>query len=386
MPFYHKVGDIPKVKHTTFHKKDGKSLFREELISTIGFSGVYSNLYHHNLPTTLLNQTQITNPDAGPWEDAPLNYLHFSTDSSKRGGDFISSRMAYLYNAQCRIACAHVTEPTDRFYRNAWAYEYIFVHRGKGELHSPYGKNVFGPGDQIIIPKATTYSFHFDDYEDNKLLIVESPTPFDIPAHFRNSYGQMEEHAPYCERDFRPPEFMEPNLEEGAFQVIVKVGDRMFEHTTRHHPYDVVGWDGYLYPYCFNIDDYHAKVGRIHLPPPVHLAFTTAHLVICNFVPRPYDFHEAAIPAPYFHSNVDSDEVLYYVKGNFMSRKGISEGSITLHPGGMPHGPQPGRTEDSVGATWTDECAVMIDTFAPLQLTANIQDALDKDYPQSWLK
>ena len=386
MPFYHKVGEIPKVKHTTFYKPDGKSLYREELVSSIGFSGVYSNVYHHNLPTALESLQEIKLNSVLPWEDAPLSNLHFSTEDTKKGGDFIESRITYLANAHCRISCAHVTEDTERFYRNARAAEFVFIHRGTGFLLTQYGRNIFGPGDQIIIPKATTYQLKFDHYENTKVFIAESDTPFDIPNHFRNDYGQMAEHAPYCERDFRPPEYMPPSQETGRFSVIVKTADRFYEHVTPNHPFDAVGWDGYLYPYCFNIDNYHAKVGRIHLPPPAHLAFKTGGFIICNFVPRPYDFHEAAVPAPYFHSNIDSDEVLYYVKGNFMSRKGISEGSITLHPGGIPHGPQPGRTEDSVGATFTDECAVMIDTFSPLFPTGHARENCDKPYPQSWLE
>ncbi|KAA3616298.1 MAG: homogentisate 1,2-dioxygenase [Calditrichaeota bacterium] len=385
MPFYHKLGEIPRVKHTTFFKPDGKSLYREELVSSKGFSGIYSNIYHHHLPTAVKSVKEIpAKPDTN-WPEAPLLYFHFFTDDSTVEGNFIDSRVAYLNNPHCEIITAKVTKDSDKFYRNAQAAEYIFVHRGSGVLLTQFGINPFGPGDQLIIPRATTYQLKFDNFESNKLLIIESDTAFEIPNHYKNEYGQMEEHAPYCERDFRPPEYCAPHSDSGEFQIIVKAKNRVFDHIVPHHPFGVVGWDGYLYPYVFNIKDYHPKVGRIHLPPPVHLAFKTSHFIICNFVPRLFDFHESAIPAPYFHSNIDSDEVLYYVEGDFMSRKGVKEGSITHHPGGMPHGPQPGKTEASINVKKTEEYAVMIDTYSPLLPTLHVKDVLDKDYAQSWL-
>ncbi len=385
MPFYHKLGDIPRVKHTTFFKKDGESLYREELISSKGFSGVYSNIYHHHLPAAVKSITKLAVKKEMSWPEAPLIYTHFFTDEIDIEGDFIESRVEILHNNHCSIQTARVSRDMDYFYRNAHAAEYVFVHRGSGDMYSQFGKLPFAPGDQLIIPRATTYQLKFDDYKNNKLLIIESDTAFEIPRHFRNDYGQMEEHAPYCERDFRPPHCLEPSSEAGDFKIIVKAGTDYYEHCVQHHPFGAVGWDGYLYPYAFNIRDYHAKVGHIHLPPPVHLAFTTGHFIICNFVPRLFDFHEAAILAAYFHSNIDSDEVLYYVEGDFMSRKGIKSGSVTHHPGGMPHGPQPGKTETSIGAKDTKEYAIMIDTFAPLQPTKHVHETLDKNYAQSWL-
>ena len=386
MPFYHKLGEIPRVKHTTFYKPDGESLYREELFSSKGFSGVYSLIYHHHLPSSVKSIREIPSRKKTEWRDAPVMYYHFYTEINHRGGNFIESRDEYLVNPHCQIACAFVNEETDLFYRNALSAEYIFIHHGSGHLLSPFGKNRFSRGDQIVIPRSTTYQLLFDDYRNNKILIVESDTAFEIPPHYKNDNGQMAEDAPYCERDFRPPEYMDPKVDTGDFKIIVKAGDRYFEHTVPHHPFGAVGWDGYLYPFVFNIKDYHPKVGRIHLPPPVHLVFKTSYFVLCNFVPRLYDFHPSSIPAPYFHSNIDSDEVLYYVEGNFMSRKGIKEGSITLHPGGMPHGPQPGKTEDSIGAKGTDEYAIMIDTYTPLRPTANVRETMDKDYAKSWLE
>ena len=386
MPFYHKLGKIPRLKHTTFFKEDGKSLYREELVSSKGFSGVYSHKYHLHMPTSLKSIKEISVMDDYAWPEAPLSYYHFYTDDCKASGDFIRSRRAFLYNNDCVMLTAKVTEDTEDYYRNAHSAEYLFVHRGRGRLLSDFGQIPFESGDQFIIPRATTYQVKFDDFEDNKLLIVESSTAYEIPNHFHNNYGQFEEHAPYCERDFKLPEYFEPSDERGDFRIIVKSGDRWFEQIAPHHPFGVVGWDGYLYPYGFNIKDYHPKVGRIHLPPPTHLAFNTQSFVICNFVPRPFDFHPDAIPAPYFHSNIDSDEVLYYVDGDFMSRKGVRNGSITLHPGGMPHGPQPGKTEESVGAKETNEWAVMVDTFAPLLPTRHVKDVLDPEYARSWLE
>jgi len=386
MPFYHRLGEIPRVKHTTFYKPDGKSLYREELFGSKGFSGVYSTKYHIHMPTALKRVGLLDSPALPLWHDAPLSCYHFFTDRKESSGDFISARNVFLHNDQCTIATSRITKNTDDFYRNSNAAEYLFVHHGTGVLLSEFGKLPFGPGDQIIIPRAVTYQLRFDELNDNYILIVESATAYEIPKHFRNEYGQLEEHAPYCERDFKLPEFMTPVDESGDFRIVVKAGEKLFEHIAAHHPFDVVGWDGFLYPYSFNIKDYHAKVGRIHLPPPVHLAFITGGFVVCNFVPRPYDFHDESIPAPYFHSNIDSDEVLYYVEGEFMSRRGVKESSITLHPGGMPHGPQPGRTEASVGAKGTNEYAVMIDTFSPLRLTRNVRETMDETYVQSWLE
>lgn len=386
MPFYHKVGKIPRLKHCTFYKEDGKSLYREELVSSKGFSGIYSNKYHIHAPTAVLEVNRIDPVEDSNWPEAAHLYYHFDTDKKKDGGNYITARKVFLQNNNCTIGTARVTEDSSDFYRNAGATEYIFIHHGKGSLCSDYGRIDFVPGDQLIIPRAITYQMKFDNFEGNKLLIVESSDALEIPAHFRNPYGQLEEHAPYAERDFKLPEFMEPNGEKGQFRIIVKVGPDYFEHLVPYHPFGVVGWDGYFYPYAFNIKDYHPKVGRIHLPPPIHLAFTSPHFVLCNFVPRPFDFHPEAIPAPYFHSNVDSDEVLYYVEGEFMSRQSVKEGSITLHPGGMPHGPQPGRTEASIGATETKEYAVMIDTFAPLRPTLNVKATMYDDYAQSWLE
>jgi len=385
MPFYVKVGKVPPKRHITFYKDDGKSLYREELFSTLGFSGIYSNKYHINMPTQVKKIGEIPQNNSIDWPDAPLQYYHFFTENKKTGGDILKARNEFLKNDNCVISTANVSEDSDFFFRNSYAHELIFVHHGNGEFLSEYGRLNFEQWDYIIVPKGTTYQIKFDSYDDNKLMIIESSTPFDIPRHFRNEYGQLTEDAPYYERDFKVPQFTEPIDKQGDFELILKLRNRYFKYSLANYPFDVVGWDGFLYPYTFNLKEYAPKVGKIHLPPPIHLMFTTKHFVVCNFVPRLFDFHPQSIPAPYNHSNVDSDEVLYYVYGDFMSRKGIQEGSITLHPMGIPHGPQPGKTEASIGVKETDEYAVMIDTFQPLRVTKNVKDTMVEDYSQSWL-
>jgi len=387
MPFYVKVGKVPPKRHTTFYKSDGKSLYREELFSTKGFSGIYSNKYHLYLPPEVEKISELNiDSSANEWKDAPIDYYHFMTDKKMTKGNILSARNEFLKNEHCVVSTAHITEDADFFYRNSQMHEIVFIHHGKGSLLSEYGKIKFDDWDYLIIPKGTTYQIKFDDYKNNKVFIIESTTPYEIPSHFRNEYGQLTEEAPYYERDFRVPEFMDPVDKKTDFKLMLKVRGKMFEFRLPHHPFDVVGWDGFLYPYAFNIKEYAPKVGKIHLPPPIHLLFKTENFVICNFVPRLYDFHPNAIPAPYYHSNVDSDEVLYYVHGDFMSRTGVQEGSITLHPMGIPHGPQPGRTEASIGKKETDEYAIMIDTFQPLRVTKNVKETMVDEYSQSWLE
>lgn len=386
MPFYVKVGKVPPKRHITFYREDGKSLYREELFSTKGFSGIYSNKYHLYMPPEVEKISEVKIDSSGnDWNDAPVEYYHFITDKKQTKGNILTARNEFLKNDNCIISTAYITENTEYFYRNSQYHEMLFIHNGSGKLLSEYGQIKFEQWDYLIIPKGTTYQLKFDDYKNNKIFIVESTTPYDIPRHFRNEYGQLTEDAPYYERDFRVPEFMEPKDKQGDFRLWLKVRNRMFEFKLPHHPFDVVGWDGFLYPYAFNIKEYAPKVGKIHLPPPIHLAFVTENFVVCNFVPRLYDFHPQAIPAPYYHSNVDSDEVLYYVHGDFMSRTGVQEGSITLHPMGIPHGPQPGKTEASIGKKETEEYAVMIDTFQPLHVTKNVKETMVEEYSQSWL-
>ena len=386
MPYYVKVGKVPPKRHTTFYKPDGKSLYREELFSTKGFNGIYSNKYHIYMPPQVETIKEHLTENSNEWSDAPLQYYHFMTDNKKTKGNFLSARNEFLKNEHCIISTAFVTEDTEIFYRNSYKHEVVFIHHGEGEFLSEYGKLPFGQWDYIVVPKGTTYQMKFKNFDNVKLFIIESDTPFEIPAHFRNEYGQLKEDAPYYERDFHPPQFMEPVDQLGEFTLILKVSNKTFEYKLPHHPFDVVGWDGFLYPYTFNIKEYAPKVGKIHLPPPIHLMFTTEHFVVCNFVPRLFDFHPDSIPAPYYHSNVDSDEVIYYVYGDFMSRTGVKEGSVTLHPMGIPHGPQPGKTEASIGKKDTEEYAIMIDAFTPLKVTNNVRETMVEDYHHSWLE
>ncbi|CAG1772333.1 homogentisate 1,2-dioxygenase [uncultured bacterium] len=386
MPFYVKAGEVPSKRHTTFYSPTTQKLYREELFSTKGFSGIYTNKYHINIPAGIVRMQDFTMPADVRLDDSAVSYVHFLTDKHPSTGDFITARRTYLQNRDCVISTAHVTQQSDRLYRNSTYSELVFVHHGAGTLHTEYGDIVFGKYDYLVIPKGVIHNYEFDSLDRVKLLIIESATPFEIPKHYRNEYGQLTEDAPYYERDFRVPQFVGAVDQKGEFGIIVKARGRWYEHFLQYHPFDVVGWDGYFYPYAFNIRDFAPKVGQLHLPPPVHLVWTTRDFVVCNFVPRLMDFHPQAIAIPYYHSNIDSDEVLYYVEGDFMSRKGISEGSVTFHPMGMPHGPQPGKTEASLGVKEAHEFAVMVDTFAPLYLTSAVIQDMDPNYPQSWLE
>ncbi|MFA7327051.1 MAG: homogentisate 1,2-dioxygenase [Candidatus Kapaibacterium sp.] len=385
MPFYHKLGIMPSPKHTAFRKTDG-SLYTEELVSTKGFSDVYSNKYHIHPPTKVLRINELPDIDLKLWEDPPVKHIHFYTDKLKKDGDFFDSRIPYLRNDHVVVYTAHPNKNPKDFYKNAYASEFVFVHHGSGKLLTDYGVIDFVAGDQIVIPMGTVHQMVFDDLKDNKLFIVESSSSFEIPKHYRNQYGQCSEDAPYSERDFKIPSRLEVHDEKGEFIIRLKAGKKMYEYVHPYHPFDIVGWDGYHYPWAFNIRDYHPKVGRIHLPPPIHLLYNTEHFVLCNFNPRPFDWYPDAIAAPYFHTNVDSAEMLYYVEGDFMSRTGVVEGSITLHPIGLPHGPQPGKTEASIGVKETEEYAIMLDTFGALYPTYNVNDCEDEEYYRSWLE
>lgn len=383
MAFYHRQGELPKKKHTTFYRSEG-NLYREELVSSRGFDGVYATKYHIHEPTRLLQVKEVETSIGGVAADWPLSYYHFSTDTTAEG-NFVTARTPYLTNSTSTLSMLQPTEATEAFYRNAYAHECLFVHYGTGTVATEYGVLPYGPGDHIVLPKGSTYQLHCDQYQGTKILVIESRDPFDIPKRYMNEYGQLLEHAPYSERDFVLPTLMDPVDQKGEFQLLLKANNRLFDHTLDHHPFDVVGWDGFWYPTIFNIKDFSPLVGKLHLPPPTHQLYHCGSFVLCNFCPRLFDFHPDAIPAPYFHTNVDSCEVLYYVEGDFMSRKGVKEGSITLHPTGLPHGPQPGKTEASIGVKETHEYAVMVDTFAPLEVTEQALAKAVPDYERSWL-
>ena len=383
MPRYHKLGKIPPKRHTTFRKEDG-SLYQEELFGTAGFAGMSSLIYHINPPTVVNSVKEIGSVMPKIAREKNMQALSFKGFSLQPEQDFIKSRKTLLVNNSLHIGLAAPKEfSNDYFYKNADADEMLFIHVGSGKLKTMYGTIDFKYGDYLIIPRGTIYQLEFDN-QDNRLLFVESFSPIYTPKRYRNNFGQLLEHSPFCERDIRVPENLETHDEKGNFLIKIKKQGIMWEYVYENHPFDVVGWDGYNYPYAFSIHDFEPITGRIHQPPPVHQTFEADGFVVCSFVPRLYDYHPDAIPAPYHHSNIDSDELLYYVDGDFMSRNNIEKGQITLHPGGIPHGPHPGTIEKSIGKKGTEELAVMIDPFAPMSITEDALKLQVEDYYKSW--
>ena len=385
MPFYHQLGKIPPKRHTQFRKPDG-GLYYEQLFGTVGFDGMYSNLYHIHRPTQVkeIGKRYSVAPDISDANNIRSLLLHgFKVPPT---ADFLESRKIILTNADCHIALAAPKKSmTDYFYKNSDSDEVLFVHKGSGTLKTLMGNIPFKYGDYLVIPRGIIYQMAFDT-EDNRLLIVETSDPVYTPKRYRNWFGQLLEHSPFCERDLRAPSELEPHDEVGSFLMKIKKKDEIIEMVYATHPFDVVGYDGHNFPYAFSIHDFEPITGRIHQPPPVHQTFETAGWVICSFVPRLYDYNPDAIPAPYNHSNIDSDEMLYYVDGDFMSRNDIDVGYVTLHPAGIPHGPHPGAVERSIGKKGTEELAVMVDTFKPLMVTKEAEKLADGDYYKSWLE
>jgi len=381
---YYSLGKIPSKRHTQFRQPDG-SLYHEELFSTEGFSDLTSLLYHSNPPTQIIQVGAPRSVAPRIKVDKQLRHRSLRGFSIQPGKDYLDSRLTVLANSDLKIQlAAPPAREMDYFYKNADADEVVFVHEGSGTLHSMYGRLPFHPGDYLIIPRGTIYQINFET-QQNRLFIVESYSPVVTPQKYRNNFGQLMEHAPFCERDIRKPQELETHNEQGEFLFYIKKQDQLYPYYYLNHPFDLVGWDGYVYPYAFSIHNFEPITGRIHQPPPVHQTFSARNFVICSFVPRLYDYHPQSIPAPYNHSNIDSDEVLYYVDGDFMSRKSVEKGMITLHPGGIPHGPHPGTVEKSIGKKGTEEIAVMVDTFRPLQLTEEALQIEDPDYYKSWL-
>jgi homogentisate 1,2-dioxygenase len=383
MAFYYRLGDIPHKRHTQFRKPDG-GLYREEVMGLEGFSGIQSILYHHFLPPRVLKVEPMGSALPTYADFGALRHRAFRTADVSAGGDPVSARQVLLGNGDVTLGISRPAGGMSYFYRNAQAYELWFVHEGSGVLRSQFGRLPFGPGDYVIIPFGVTWQMEL--HGQARFFVLESPSKIEPPKRYVNKVGQLLEHAPYCERDIRLPQELEMISEQGEFEVRVKVRDTISRHVLDHHPFDVVGWDGYLYPWAISIQDFEPITGRIHQPPPVHQMFQGWNYVVCSFVPRLFDYHPQGIPAPYSHSNVNSDEVLYYCDGNFMSRKGIERSDITLHPAGLPHGPQPGATEASIGVERTDELAVMVDTFRPLQVTTAALELEKPEYMASWLE
>ncbi|MBS1744102.1 MAG: homogentisate 1,2-dioxygenase [Bacteroidetes bacterium] len=383
MPHYYSLGTIPHKRHTQFRKPDG-GLYAEQLFSTEGFSNDYSLLYHTHAPTLIVKCDEPVNVMPKIAEEKMLKHRSFEGFNIKPVADFLESRKAVLVNNDCHIVLAAPQQSmTDYFYKNADADEMIFVHEGSGVVKTCYGELPFSYGDYIVIPRGCIYQVHFNS-ENNRLFMVESFTPIRYPKRYLSKYGQLMEHSPYCERDIRTPQNLQTFDEKGDFVIKTKKKGMLYGIHYGTHPFDVVGWDGYCYPYIFSIHDFEPITGRVHQPPPVHQTFETDAFVVCSFVPRLYDYHPESIPAPYNHSNIDSDELLYYVDGDFMSRKHVTRGMITLHPAGIPHGPHPGTVEKSIGAKETKELAVMVDTFRPLQLTEAALEIENDGYVMSW--
>jgi homogentisate 1,2-dioxygenase len=383
MPIYHKLGKIPQKRHTQFRKENG-NLYYEQLFGTIGFVGMSSLLYQANRPTRIQS---ISEPVAFAPEIAvekniiPRRLLGFQLNPVD---DYLESRQYVLANNDLNVALAAPKKSfRNYFYKNADADEMLFIHKGSGTLRTLLGNIKFEYGDYLIIPRGIIYQVDFDT-ENNRLLIAESFHPIHTPERYRNYFGQLLEHSPFCERDYKLPADLETYDEKGDFVVKTKKEGLLYDIHYQTHPFDVVGWDGYNFPYGFSIHNFEPITGRVHQPPPVHQTFETKAFVVCSFCPRLYDYHPLSIPAPYNHSNIDSDEVLYYVDGDFMSRNDVEQGMITLHPGGIPHGPQPGATERSIGKKETNELAVMIDTFRPLKITKQALGIEDPTYKNSW--
>jgi len=385
MPIYHALGNIPHKRHTIHKSPEGKHYY-EQLFGTVGFDGMSSLLYHVHRPTQV---KEIV----GAKDVAPKIALEKNMRSLRLHGfnvapvaDHLESRKPILVNSDLQIVLSAPTaKKVDYFYKNADCDELIFIHKGTGKLRTFLGTLEFAYGDYLLIPRGMIYTLEFDS-AGNRHFIVESHHPLYTPKRYRNWFGQLLEHSPFCERDIRRPQNLETHDEKGDFRMLIKKQGMLHEMIYATHPFDVVGWDGYNYPYAFSIHDFEPITGRVHQPPPVHQTFETTAFVVCSFCPRLYDYHPLSIPAPYNHSNIDSDEVLYYVDGDFMSRNDVAAGHISLHPAGIPHGPHPGAMERSIGKTKTDELAVMVDTFKPLQITEEALKIDDGKYYKSWLE
>jgi homogentisate 1,2-dioxygenase len=383
MPIYHRLGAIPRKRHTVFRRPDG-GLHSEELMGNKGFSGLSSLMYHLRPPTSVREVRALRPAALEPEGESALRHRHFRAHRLEPGGCAVEGRLPLLFNGDVTLSLAAPRVGAHPLFRNGVADEVVFVTEGSGHLDSTFGTMAVKPGDYVVIPRGILHQWTLDT--PGRFLVIESASDVRTPKRYRNEHGQLTEMAPYSERDLRRPESLLPRDETGDVSVLVKNARGLSELVLDHHPFDVVGWDGFYYPWAFSIHDFEPRVGRVHLPPPVHQTFEADAFVVCSFCPRPFDFDPEAVPAPYSHSNAMSDEVLYYANSEFMSRKGIEYGSITLHPDGIPHGPQPGKTEESLGAKWTNELAVMVDTFRPLRVTRQALAVEDEPYTLSWSK
>ena len=385
MPFYHRLGEVPSKRHVVFPREGGGIHF-EHLMGNMGFAGLQSLLYTRRRPTAVLRSEPMESPAWRLDPDPTLRMRHLRTHRLEAGGPSpVLDRTPLVFNGDVAMSLARPTADDDFFFRNSQGDEIVYLSRGRGVLESQFGELDVKQGDYVVIPRGIIHRWRLDPATQPILLVIESAGYVHTPKRYRNEHGQLLEHSPFCERDIRPPSRLVPVLETGEFPVVVKKDNRLHRVVMEHHPFDTVGWDGCYYPWALSIHDFEPITGRLHQPPPVHQTFAGEGWVLCSFVPRLYDYHPEAIPAPYNHSNVMSDEVLYYCNDEFMSRKDIEFGSLTLHPDGLPHGPQPGRTEASIGQKETNELAVMLDTFRPLRVAADALPCEDGAYQQSWL-
>ena len=380
MPFYQKNGKLPNKRHIQFRDED-ENLYWEELLSREGFSDIYSNVYHLNPPTAIKKVGNII-PSLTQSHNKEHRHHHLKTRDLNLNGDAIESREKLFFNSDVILSKGMISKNMDYFYRNGHHDECLFIHEGSGKLLTNFGNLELSPGDYAIIPRGVIWQI--DVKEKLEVLIIETSGPIKTPKRYRNNAGQLLEFSPFSERDIKVPKLTSP-INDGPVNVKVKLTQGTQSYEYKYHPFDIVGWDGYLFPWVFNIKDFMPITGKVHQPPPVHQVLQAPGLVICNFVPRLFDYHPKAVPAPYAHSNVDSDEILYYVSGDFMSRKGVEHGSITFHPAGLPHGPQPGKIEASLDLKEANEIAVMIDTFKPLQMTSATDKIDDNKYALSWM-
>jgi homogentisate 1,2-dioxygenase len=389
MPPYLRVGSVPRKRHVA-HRRDGgflgEGLYYEEVVTLAGFSRAYSIVYHHRPPTRVRRVEPAGRLEISLADEAALRHHHLRTDLLPRRGDPITGRVPLMLNQDVVLSRCRPAVSQSELFRNADADELVFVHHGEGVLRSMFGIVAFRPGDYLVIPRCTTYWMDFERIELADLLIIEGRGTIDVPRRYLNPDGQLKLGAPFSERDLRGPSFAEPEDRDEETSILIQDGRRLTRYVLANHPFDLVGWDGMVYPYAFSADDFEPITGAIHQPPPVHQTFECEGFVVCTFAPRPLDTHPDAIKVPYAHSNVHADEVLYYVRGRFGSRRGVESASITLHPRGIPHGPHPGTIAASREATRTDELAVMLDTHAPLSLTRAALELDDASYPLSWLE
>jgi homogentisate 1,2-dioxygenase len=384
--FYVSRGNVPHKRHTQHRAPDG-SLYAEELFGMEGFSGRSSLLYHLVPPTRTHKIEPVRDVRVQAVDDGVHHHRLVKTRDVPVKGNVVDGRVPLFFNSDVMMGVVRPdTElPENVFYRNGEGDEMLFVHEGSGTFESNFGPMRYGAGDYIVIPIGTTWRLRQDPGSEQRMLFVESPSEIVPPKRYRNDWGQLLEHSPFSQRDIRVPADVDVRNEPGEYVIWVRVRGRITAYHYGHHPFDVVGWDGYLFPFIFNIADFEPITGRIHQPPPVHQTFAGRNYVVCSFVPRKFDYHPLAIPAPYNHSNINSDEVIYYVAGNFMSRRGVEISSFTVHPAGIPHGPHPGTVEASIGKEATEELAVMVDTFHPLNMTREAAALEEGSYPYSWL-